>query len=71
MSSQYLRYSLLHWRLFVPGITDSLSSYESYYMSGTSDAENSSDSGSLEAFGAYHYDVSDQGRLPWLDQKNR
>ena len=27
-------------------------------MSGTSDAECSSDSGSMEAFGPYHYDVS-------------
>lgn len=43
---------------FSPGITDSLSSYESYYMSGNSDADTSSDSGSLDALSSYHYDVS-------------
>ena len=54
-SSLYDRYLMSHC-LFI-GITDSFSSYESYYMSGTSDPEYSSDSGSMEAFGAYHYDV--------------
>lgn len=54
----------LHMRCFIrglffsPGITDSLSSYESYYMSGNSDADTSSDSGSLDALSSYHYDVS-------------
>lgn len=52
-------YALFHKRLFFsPGITDSLSSYESYYMSGNSDADTSSDSGSLDALSSYHYDVS-------------
>lgn len=54
-SSLYDRY--LTSLFFFIGIADSLSSYESYYMSGTSDPEYSSDSGSMEAFGAYHYDV--------------
>lgn len=55
-SALFLRHAMSHcW--FV-GIADSFSSYESYYMSGTSDAEYSSDSGSMEAFGPYHYDVS-------------
>jgi len=50
---------LFHKRLFFsPGITDSLSSCESYYMSGNSDADTSSDSGSLDALSSYHYDVS-------------
>ena len=43
----------------VAGVTDSFSSYESYYMSGTSDTEYSSESGSVEAVGSYYqYDVS-------------
>lgn len=54
-SSLYDRYLASH--CFFIGIADSFSSYESYYMSGTSDPEYSSDSGSMEAFGAYHYDV--------------
>ena len=52
-------HALFHKRLFFsPGITDSLSSYESYYISGNSDADTSSDSGSLDALSSYHYDVS-------------
>lgn len=58
----------------IAGITDSFSSYESYYMSGTSDTEYSSESGSVEAVGSYyHYDVSiassfylNRPRLPLL-----
>lgn len=43
----------------VAGITDSFGSYESYYMSGTSDTEYSSESGSVEGVGSYYqYDVS-------------
>ena len=43
----------------IAGITDSFGSYESYYMSGTSDTEYSSESGSVEAVGSYYqYDVS-------------
>ena len=45
---------------FIIGITDSFSSYESYYMSGTSDTEYSSEGGSVEGLaGSYdHFDVS-------------
>lgn len=44
---------------FIAGITDSFGSYESYYMSGTSDTEYSSESGSVEAVGSYYqHDVS-------------
>ena len=43
----------------IAGITDSFGSYESYYMSGTSDTEYSSESGSVEAVGSYYqHDVS-------------
>ena len=37
-----------------------MSSYDSFYTSGTSDAELSSDSGSLEALASYQYNVSRQ-----------
>ena len=46
--------------LFIAGITDSFSSYESYYISGTSDTEYSSEGGSVEGFGSSdHFDVSE------------
>ena len=46
--------------LFITGITDSFSSYESYYISGTSDTEYSSEGGSVEGFGSSdHFDVSE------------
>ncbi|XP_022784630.1 kinesin-like protein KIF15 isoform X2 [Stylophora pistillata] len=52
-------------RLSVPrrygGITDSFSSYESYYISGTSDTEYSSESGSVEGLGSSdHFDEDEE-----------
>ena len=46
--------------LFIAGITDSFSSYESYYISGTSDTDYSSEGGSVEGLGSSdHFDVSE------------
>ncbi|KAJ7375156.1 hypothetical protein OS493_001894 [Desmophyllum pertusum] len=63
-------------RLSVPrrygGITDSFSSYESYYMSGTSDTEYSSESGSVdEAVGPYYHYDEDEEMLSRISSQTR